>query len=116
MRHRVQREGAAPAPTPPAQAPRIELRNLDERRIDHGQLIFKLHRTEVAVGHLREGAAAEAHAAIVSAEHGESLLREDVVEEQVVVPLIHDFLGVGSAVGIDDEGNGGGIGRARGHQ
>ena len=40
----------------------------------------------------------------------EPVLGEHVVEEQVVFPLIGDFLAVGSAVGIDDEGNGGGIG------
>ena len=84
VRHCVEREGAAPAPSPPAQTPRIELRNLIERGIHHGQLILKLHGTEVAVGRLGEGAAAEAHAAIIGAEHGKSVLREHIVEEQAV--------------------------------
>ncbi len=88
MGHGVEREGAAPAPSPPAQALGVQLRILGQRRVHHGQLILKLHGAEVVIGGLGKGASAAAHAAIVGVEHGKAVLGQQLVEEQSVAPAV----------------------------
>src|SRR5258708_22241575 len=83
---RVEGKGAAPAPSPPAEALRIELRIFFEHSIDYGELIFKLYRSEVVPGGLRKGAPAVACAPIVGVKHSESVLSEQFVEEKRVRP------------------------------
>ena len=74
-----------------------------ERRVDDGQLIFKLHGAEVVIGGLRKGAPATGHAAIVGVQHGKAMLREQLVEEQAVAPAIGDGLRAGPSIGIHDQ-------------
>ena len=108
----VEGEGAAPTPTPPAEALGIKLRIAGKRGVDDGELIFKLHGSEVVVRGLGEVAAAHAGAAVVGMENGEAVLGEERIEEERGRPFVGDVHGAGAAVGIDDERNRGGIGDA----
>ena len=88
VRERIEREGAAPAPSPPAQALLVQLRILGQGCIQDGQLILKLHRTQVAIGRLSKRAPPAAHTAIVGVQNGKAVLGEQLVEQQAVAPAI----------------------------
>ena len=108
MGHGIEREGAAPAPAPPTETLRVQLRILRENRIHDGQLVFKLHGAEVAIRRLLEGAAAAGHAAIVGMQNRESVLRQQLVPEQIAAPGIGHSLRTRTAVRVHDERHGGG--------
>ena len=103
MGHGVEREGAAPAPSPPAQALGVQLRILGQRRVHNGQLILQLHRAEVVISGLGKGASASAHAAIVGVEHRKAMLGQQLIEEQAVAPAVDHRWRAGPAVGIHDQ-------------
>ena len=104
MFHGVEGEGAAPAPSPEADAFRVELWVELEDLIECGELIVELDGAEVAVRDLFEIAATAAHAAIVDVEDGEAMLGEELVEElRGPTPCVGDGLLVRAAVGVDDE-------------
>src|SRR6266567_3394507 len=113
---RVEGKCAAPAPSPPAKALRIELWVFGEHGIKHQELILELHRSEVVISGLGKGSPTMAAAAIVGMEHGEPMLSEQFVEEKRIRPLVLHYLGAGSAVGIQDQGHAGLSRRAGGEK
>ena len=94
---------AAPAPAPPAQALRIQLRILRQHRVQHSELILELHGAKIVPSRLGKIAPSPVHAAIVGMQHGKAMLCQQLVEEQGVAPAVGHRLLTGPAVGIHDQ-------------
>ena len=81
MFERVQGEVSAIAPSPEAETAAIELRKLLQRLLHAVHLVAQFDRPEVVLDGQRERLAAIRHAAIVDMQHGESLARQNLVEQ-----------------------------------
>ena len=99
--HRIEREGAAPTPSPPALPLRVQFGKLRQHLVHRAELVLKLNGPEVVIRGLFEVAPAPAHAAVVYVQYGESMLRQHLIEERhASLPRILDRLGMRSAIGI----------------
>src|ERR1700755_1843973 len=81
MSHRIERKGAAPAPTPPALPLRVHFWKLRQNLVHRAELVLQLNGPEVVIRRLREVAPTSAHSAIVHMQDREAMLRQYLVEK-----------------------------------
>src|SRR5208337_2014765 len=88
MGHRIQRHGAAIAPSPNGCAAAIQLRILREKLIESAELILEFDSTELVTYRRLELSVAPRSATIIHPEDRESLPRQHLVKKFLFRPFI----------------------------